>query len=78
MREHLAKSKAILEAHGIDWFKGRENLVWAPNAGHSTENARRVYEALEKANQSGCRNDIVEALRIMGEHFANGTINSLP
>ena len=49
----IAQSKAILEEHKIDWLHGRENLVWAPNRGHSVENAVRVLEALQDAHQNG-------------------------
>ena len=76
----LAKSKAILESHGIDWLKGKENLVWAPNRGHSVENAIRVLDALEDANEGGkgSKNAVVNALKNMGERFADGTIEKIP
>ncbi|MCL9807527.1 AHH domain-containing protein [Flavobacterium amniphilum] len=70
----LAESKGILEKHGIDWLKGRENLVWAPNKHHSKEAAQKVLDALKEADKKGTKEAIVEALRTMGEKFANGTI----
>ena len=76
----LAKSKAILESHGIDWLMGRENFVWAPNRGHSVENAIRVLDALEDANNGGkgSKSAVVAALKRMGEHFADGSIENIP
>lgn len=75
----LDKSKAILEAHGIDWLKGKENLIWAPNKGHSLENATRVLEALQDAHQDGkgTKTEVVNALRKMGGHFADGSIENI-
>ena len=76
----LAKSKAILESHGIDWLMGRENFVWAPNRGHSVENAIRVLDALEDANNEGkgSKSAVIAALKRMGEHFADGSIENIP
>lgn len=75
----LDKSKAILEAYNIDWLKGKENLIWAPNKGHSLENATRVLEALQDAHKDGkgSKADVVNALRRMGEAFADGSIENI-
>ena len=37
----------------IDWLKGPENLVWAPNIEglHTEEMAKMVYEALAYADE---------------------------
>ncbi|MFA0978944.1 RHS repeat-associated core domain-containing protein, partial [Pseudomonas ficuserectae] len=80
MKAYLSKSKAILEKHDIDWYKGKENLIWAPNKGHTTANAKKVYDALENADAGGLgtRSDVVSALRKMGQHFADETIDLLP
>ena len=47
-KEWVLKSKAILEEYEIDWLKGPENLVWAPNIEglHTEEMAKMVYEEL--------------------------------
>ncbi len=74
MRQHLAKSKAILDKHEIDWYEGCENLVWAPNKNHSTRAAKAVSEALEKADKVGTREAVVNTLKALGKKFANGTI----
>ena len=76
----IAQSKAILEEHKIDWLHGRENLVWAPNRGHSVENAVRVLEALQDAHQNGngTKQAVVDALKKMGGHFADGSIENIP
>ena len=75
----IAQSKAILEEHKIDWLHGRENLVWAPNRGHSVENAVRVLEALQDAHQNGngTKQAVVDALKKMGGHFADGSIENI-
>ncbi|GFZ74946.1 type IV secretion protein Rhs [Pseudomonas amygdali pv. eriobotryae] len=80
MKAYLSKSKAILEKHDIDWYKGKENPIWAPNKGHTTANAKKVYDALENADAGGLgtRSDVVSALRKMGQHFADETIDLLP
>lgn len=78
MREHLDKSKEILEKHDIDWYKGKENLDWAPNKNHSTKAAKAVREALEKADaEVGTREAVVDALNKMKKHFADDTIDKL-
>ncbi|KPW41173.1 YD repeat-containing protein [Pseudomonas syringae pv. apii] len=80
MKAYISKSKTILEKHDIDWYKGKENLIWAPNKGHTKPNARKVYEALERADAGGLgtRSEVVSALRKMGQHFADETIDLLP
>ena len=70
----LAISKGILEKHGIDWYKGKENLVWAPNKNHSDAAAKAVREALQEADKKGTRDAIEAALEDLGKKFANDTI----
>ncbi|WP_236695744.1 hypothetical protein, partial [Pseudomonas syringae group genomosp. 3] len=72
--------RVSLEKHDIDWYKGKENLIWAPNKGHTKPNARKVYEDLERADAGGLgtRSEVVSALRKMGQHFADETIDLLP
>ncbi|MBB1355947.1 AHH domain-containing protein [Pseudoalteromonas sp. SR45-5] len=69
-KEWVLKSKAILEKHNIDWLKGKENLVWAPNIEglHTEEMAKLVYEHLEEAeDEYGTPEAVIEALKEMGE-----------
>ncbi|MFK7031627.1 RHS repeat-associated core domain-containing protein [Flavobacterium oreochromis] len=70
----LKESKGILEKHDIDWLKGKENLVWAPNKNHSKEAAQKVLDELKEADKKGTRQAIVDALEKMGKKFADGTI----
>jgi len=69
-KEWVLKSKAILEKHGIDWLKGKENLVWAPNIEglHTEEMAKLVYEALALAHKRyNTKEAVIEALSEMGQ-----------
>jgi len=78
MRKYLDESKSILEKHGIDWIKGVENLVWAPNKNHSADAAKAVRNALKKVDDAGgSRDDIIRTLGELGEHFAKDTIDTL-
>lgn len=78
MQEHIAKSKAILEKHDIDWYKGPENLGWAPNKNHSTQAAKVVSERLQKVDvEPATRNAVVDTLKEMNKHFADDTIKTL-
>ena len=75
-KEWVLKSKAILEKHEIDWLKGPENLVWAPNIEglHTEEMAKKVYGALQEAHDlEGTPEAVTEALRKMGKLAANHT-----
>lgn len=70
---YLERSKAVLEKHGIDWYTGSENLIWAPNRGHSAANAKQVAEILEAADEAGGGRDaIVKALRRAGRDIFDG------
>lgn len=78
MREHIEKSKDILEKYDIDWYKGSENLDLAPNKNHSTKAAKVVREALEKADtEIGTSEAVIDALNQMKKHFAEDTIDTL-
>lgn len=77
MAEYVNKSKAILEKHGIDWLKGKENLVWAPNKNHSTEVAEKVSEALGKADKAGGRDAVIKELERLGKEFADDIIDKI-
>ena len=74
----MLKSKAILEKHGIDWLKGPENLVWAPNIKglHTEEMAKLVYEELaeaDKAKPPKTKKAVINTLRDMGRIAAEHT-----
>ncbi|AQW31158.1 PAAR domain-containing protein [Ralstonia syzygii subsp. celebesensis] len=78
MREYLDESKDILEHYDVDWYKGRENLGWAPNKNHSTAAAKAVRDALKDAHEKiGTKDAVIEALSKIKEHFKNDTIGSL-
>jgi RHS repeat-associated protein len=78
MQGYVNESKDILEHYEIDWYRGRENLGWAPNKNHSTAAAKAVRDALLDAHQKvGTREAIVDALSRMKEHFRNDTISTL-
>lgn len=70
---YAAKSREILERFGIDPIHGKENLIWARNAGHSVANAHEVLERLTQAAASGGGRDaVVEALRKAGRQVFDG------
>ena len=75
MKKVLADSKEILEKHGIDWLKGKENLVWAPNKNHSIKAAKTVRDALQKADKlPNAKGAVIDTLKEMRQRFADGTI----
>jgi Protein of unknown function (DUF1557). len=77
MVKYLNRSKAILEKHNINWLKGKENLVWAPNKNHSTKVAKYVCESIEKADKLGGKEAVTKELKRLGEHFSKDTITTL-
>ena len=77
MKKYLDESKAILEKYGVDWYKGADNLIWAPNKNHSAKAAKAVRDALKNADKTGSKEEVVKALRKMGQHFADDTIDTL-
>lgn len=68
--EHRAlvrEGQDILQSYGIDPHQGTENLTWAPNTGHSLDNARPLVDELRMAQQAGApRTDIVAILAYYG------------
>ena len=77
-KEWVLKSKAILEKHEIDWLKGPENLVWAPNIEglHTEEMAKLVYEELAEADKTKppkTKKAVINTLRDMGRIAAEHT-----
>jgi len=71
IRDMVDESKAILERHGIDWYTGADNLIWAPNRGHSLANATQVRDMLAAADQHG-RQAVIDALRAAGRNVFDG------
>jgi hypothetical protein len=68
-----AKSREILEKFGLDPINGKENLIWARNAGHSAANAKEVLQRLtDAAHSGGGRDAVVEALRKAGRQIFDG------
>jgi hypothetical protein len=78
MQQYLNDSKNILESYDIDWYKGAENLGWAPNKNHSTAAAKAVRDALTEAHTNvGTREAVLDSLSKMKTHFRNDTIHTL-
>ena len=70
---YAAKSREILERFGFDAIHGKENLIWAENAGHSVANAREVLQRLtDAANSGGGRQAVEDALRKAGRQIFDG------
>ena len=51
MQAALGRSRAVVEQYGIDPVNDVGALMWAPNKGHSVENAERVAKKLEEADK---------------------------
>jgi hypothetical protein len=64
------ESVAILEEVGIDFERGLDNLIWAPNQAHGQAALERVHEVLVRYR--GNREAIEGALRGLGYRFAFG------
>ena len=71
IRDVVNESKEILERNGLDWYTGRDNLIWAPNRGHSLANAEAVRDALRAADGGG-RGAVIAALRNAGRTIFGG------
>lgn len=61
----VAKSKAILRKWGID-IDSRENMVWAPNRGHTVDYAENVWLALQDADS---RDEAITILQQLARDF---------
>nr|WP_275994431.1 polymorphic toxin-type HINT domain-containing protein [Argonema antarcticum] len=71
-RALVQEGQAILRKHGIDPIWGLENLVWAPNRGHTTAAQELVVEELKAVDAAGLGyDDIVTVLRRHGRIAAN-------
>jgi len=70
-QEAANRAKRILEDYGIDWYKGKECLVYAPNRGHTDRNIIELAEKLKELKAAGAmRADIVKELQTVGKNFA--------
>ena len=69
------RKSAILEEHEIDSYTSPDNLMFAPNRGHSNEYAEHVNELLRRAVADGggdfetIQGNIRETLRQAGRDF---------
>ena len=77
----ILDSQALLEKHNIDWYAGPENLVWAPNTGHTQEYAISVWNDLDKVakqaaangvDENGTKQMLADELQRIGGLFAAG------
>ena len=72
--EHRAivrEGQDILRSYDIDPLQGVENLVWAPNKGHTIAPAQNLVDDLRTAQQFGLsRDEIVEILKDHGQRAA--------
>ncbi|MFC3150957.1 RHS repeat-associated core domain-containing protein [Litoribrevibacter euphylliae] len=73
MRAALLRSRAVMEKHELNWYSGKENLVWAPNVKgqHTTANAQKVADILETADEVGGKRAVEKALKRIGKEMRN-------
>lgn len=70
-REIVRNGQEILKKYDIDPLLGKENLIWAPNKGHTKDATARLVSELKAADELGLsRDDIVEILKRHGENVA--------
>jgi hypothetical protein len=66
-RALVREGQGVLREYGIDPMHGAENLVWAPNRGHTIANTEALVRDLQTAKMLGFpREKIVEILRNTG------------
>ena len=70
-RSLIAQARTILRKNNIS-IQGKQNVVWAQNAGHSVEYAKKVLAELKKADPLG-RQAVVDALDDIGKKLGSGT-----
>ena len=69
------RSLEILETFGINPYTGHENLIYAPNRGHTVKYADHVLGLLKEAVKRGkddfakTREELIEALKQAGKDF---------
>jgi hypothetical protein len=73
----VQESQQILRNYGIDPFYGKENLIWAPNRGHTDQMARDIHKALDELVKEGgtyekVRKRIIEKLKEFGTAYRDG------
>ena len=67
------RAQAVLRSYQIDPYFSKENLVWAPNYGHTNVYAEYVAKKLEQDKGKGfTRAEIIETLKVIAEHFTDG------
>lgn len=70
-RALIREGQDILRSYDIDPLQGGENLVWAPNKGHTLSAAKDLVDELKNAKQVGLsRNQIVKILKEHGQRAA--------
>lgn len=68
----VEESQAILRKHGIDPYRGPENLVWAPQHAvgiHGGEAQQKILDALRAADLDG-RGAVIDVLEHFGKFAA--------
>ena len=72
-QDALAEAKEILDRNGINWYTGKENLIWAPNVAgqHTIANVREVLSRLKEADGQGS-DAVAHALRTAGRELFGG------
>jgi RHS repeat-associated protein len=70
-RSLITQARTILRTHNIN-IQGKANVVWAQNAGHSVEYAKKVLAELKKASPKG-RDAVITALDDIGKKLGTGT-----
>jgi len=71
MQEAVRRCQRILVKYGIDPYRDRENLLWAPHAGHTIADVDDAFEALSGADKTGSREIVVSALQLLGKQYIN-------
>lgn len=74
-QDALAEAKEILDRNGINWYTGKENLIWAPNVAgqHTIANVREVLSRLKEADGQGS-DAVAQALRTAGRELFGGKL----
>jgi hypothetical protein len=67
-RAAVREGQQILREYGIDPLKGKENLVWAPNRGHTADAAFELVNDLKNAKASNLsRDEVIGILDVHGQ-----------
>lgn len=65
-RATIREGQDILRSYDIDPLQGLENLVWAPNKGHTLDAAERLVQELRSAKEFGFNREAV--IDILSRH----------